>query len=254
MAIRRKHVNAKGFTLLEVTLFLAISGALGMIAFLGLGPRLRNVQFTQSIRLVENTINNQFTDSLTGKNTRPDGFVCNGNPDGTLKISTAIGGADISVGSSTNCVINGKMVFLEQDQMTFYSIVSRRIGIGSNCTNPDTLDDVESCFHPRITGVVPDEPPISTSVAYSNGVKVKFPEPPATSYRGYGYIQSPNGVKKFNFFYNDVIASGPELTNGNTTVSGGPLKACFELADRQAQLELTVENIKPKVSFEGCSL
>ena len=69
-------MNTKGFTLLEVSLFLAVSGALGLIAFVGLGPRLRNVRFTQSIRLIESTINAQFAASQSGQNNRPANFIC----------------------------------------------------------------------------------------------------------------------------------------------------------------------------------
>lgn len=241
-------MNTKGFTLLEVTLFLAVSGALGLIAFVGLGPRLRNVRFTQSVRLVENTINNQFTASTAGQNVRPANFSC------------AVVGVDLQIssggsnpaGSSANCVINGKMVFFEGDKMTFYSIVSRREPTSASCLSATQLTDVISCYTPRLTGIGSGSPPQATEATFSSGVSARFPSAPTSDYRGYGYIQSPNGVKQYPFFFTDPAVTN-NLTTANTSVANGPLKVCLELSNRQAELAVESSTIKPTISFEGCT-
>ena len=247
-------MNNKGFTLLEVTLFLAISGALGLIAFLGLGPRLRNVRFTQSVRLIENTINAQFKSSTSGENVRPAKFTCTtGGPFGTLSIGQPAGGATNPTGSSANCVINGKMVFFEGDKMTFYSIISRRVGTRSDCPTASTLTDIETCYMPQLTGVDQNEPPDAVGVAYSSGVNATFPASP-TNYRGYGYIQSPNGVQHYPFFFTQTsVQSAQKYLQGSTTTPSGSLAMCLELSGRRATLTVAENDIKPKISFEGCT-
>lgn len=245
-------MNIKGFTLLEVTLFLAISGALGLIAFVGLGPRLRNLRFTQSVRLAENTINNQFNASTSGQNVRPANFSCSIGPSG-LVINTS---TSTTTGSSPDCVINGKMVFFENDKMTFYSIVSRRVAQASgsvDCNSASSLSDIITCFTPRITGVIQGQPPESTEVTYSSGVKAELP---TVSPNGYGYIQSPNGVEKYPFFFQGAKASlvaSPDINSGNA-VAAGPLPVCLQLSNRKAEITFDGKAIKPKVSFEGCTI
>ena len=144
-------MNTKGFTLLEVSLFLAVSGALGLIAFVGLGPRLRNVRFTQSIRLIESTINAQFAASQSGQNNRPANFICQSSGGG-LSVSAL---ADNPVGSSEDCVINGKVVYFENNKMTFYSVISRRSPLpvsGVDCLTTSSLSELQRCYTPRLTG------------------------------------------------------------------------------------------------------
>ena len=245
-------MNTKGFTLLEVTLFLAISGALGLIAFLGLGPRLRNVRFTQSVRLIENTINTQFTATETGQNSRPANFSCSISG-GSLQIAADSGAGP--AGSSTSCVINGKMVFFEGDKMTFYSIVSRRVpasvGGGVNCETTTNLSEIQQCYTPILTGVNGGGPPEPAVASYSSGVAATFPSAPATDYRGYGYIQSPSGVSKYPFLYKNTTVT-KDL--GGAMVSTGQLKLCFDLLSRQSELTVSAGAIKPTISFEGCTI
>ena len=247
-------MNTKGFTLLEVTLFLAISGALGLIAFLGLGPRLRNVRFTQSVRFVENTVNSQFKASTSGQNMRPVDFVCETTgPAGALQITASPGGGP--AGSSKNCVVNGKMVFFEADKMTFYSIVSRRTGTVGSCSIVDTLVELQTCFKPQLAGLSAGQPPLPEIVTYNSGVTAQFPVAPNTSYRGYGYIQSPNGVRQYPFFFlgNSVNSATAQLSSAATTASGS-LQMCLDLSNRRAQLTVAENTVNPVISLKGCTI
>ncbi|MBP7837075.1 hypothetical protein KA021_00030 [Candidatus Saccharibacteria bacterium] len=244
-------MNTKGFTLLEVSLFLAVSGALGLIAFVGLGPRLRNVRFTQSIRLIESTINAQFAASQSGQNNRPANFICQSSGGG-LSVSAL---ADNPVGSSEDCVINGKVVYFENNKMTFYSVISRRSPLpvsGVDCLTTSSLSELQRCYTPRLTGTGVGDPPESSVINYTSDVGARFSSG-APSYRGYGYVQSPNGVEQYPFFFMGSVAA-KNLTDSNTTTLNDPLLMCFELSNRQAQLSVGKNTIKPDISFKGCTI
>ncbi len=69
--------NQSGFTIIEVTLFLAISGLLFIIGFFGISARTRSVQLTDSMQSLNAQVKDVFSDVYTGVNTREANNFCN---------------------------------------------------------------------------------------------------------------------------------------------------------------------------------
>ncbi len=251
-------MNKNGFTLLEVLLFLAISSTLAVIAFIGLGPRLRNIKFTNAVRGAESSIAREFITATSGTNASPAGFRCSRQPtsqpgiDGDVPVvsQNPLGTA----GSSEQCVINGKLAVFNDDRITYYSIVSLRQPKNSACAS-GTFESTRECFRPRISrGLAYNEPPETETVFYESGARV---EGGADGHPlAFGYVQDPAGIQKYQFFYNvanDI--NDPEqtiLVNENTGRYSADQTMCMRLGDRSALFTFEADINKPIVAFGEC--
>lgn len=233
-----------GYTLLEVMLFLAISSALALIAFLGLGPRLRNVRFTDATRALQSDIVREFSSTQAGVNRRPDNFLCSYNS--TLDGPKVEAKNDVATGSSGDCIINGKLVELGQNSATYYSIISLRTprpaDPTNNCNNND-FSEITDCFKPTIQlSGSPTGPSVQN---YKNGMQASSSLTPVY----YGYLQDPNGTNKHYFFYNSLPST--KITSSDATLSGTK-DVCLSLSGRKAILTLSTNTLQPELKSEGC--
>lgn len=128
-----------GFTIIEITLFMAITGLLFLIAVAGTGNTIRTFRFTDSGRSLESFVQKQYDDVINGLNNRSANVSCN---NGTVDTSTAQ-----AIGSS-NCLLIGKLiVFRSGDPLvTTYNVVGTEPA-GVNYSLSDT--DLISAFQPR---------------------------------------------------------------------------------------------------------
>ena len=96
----------KGYTLVEVMIFLAISSGFLLIAMAGVSQRQRNTEFTSEMREVEHKIKTIFSDVKNGYFDNYSGFECKGIPAGFEIIS----GGSKSLGENSECVFLGKVI------------------------------------------------------------------------------------------------------------------------------------------------
>ncbi len=110
-----------GFTIVEITLFMAITGLLFAIAVAGTGNAVRSFRFTDSGRSLEAFAQKQYDDILNGLNNRSSSVSCSS---GT--IDTTVGQ---TVGSS-NCLLMGKLIVfrLDNPDVTIYNVVGSEPG------------------------------------------------------------------------------------------------------------------------------
>lgn len=258
-------MNKQGYTLLEVTLFMAISSLLTLVAFVGLGPRLRNVRFTSAVRGLESGVQSQIIATQSGVNDvvnkcTKDGnkVVINSNPSG-------------ATGTSQDCVINGTVVVFREGSVTYYPIVSLREKVTGDNGAIDKCEDTDDnsfqsvlCYSPTIldsatSGV--------TNVEYSNGVKNS-----TGSLAAFGYIQDPNSSSTYTFVFQNtsdyfdstILTPGylnqlgtkgsanqneriAQLITANSTAD-----TCLTLSGRSALFQMQTGTTKPKVTFGGC--
>ena len=108
-----------GFTVIEVTLFLALSGLLFVIAFTTFNGTIQNVRFDDSRKSLESFLQAQYTSVATNSIKRPS------DPTETVTCSSVVG-TDISVsagasqhGRSNSCVVMGVEIKIRSDNKTF---------------------------------------------------------------------------------------------------------------------------------------
>ncbi len=240
---------------------------MAVIALVGLGPRLRNVRFTQSVRGIESSIVSEFGSSASGQNARLDNFVCTatGGAGSYPLIAVATPGNTTVPGGSKDCVINGVMILFRDSAFEFYSIVSLRepVNTGVVCATASTFETVRDCYKARVArGTVPfqsvlTEPPERRVYSYQNGVKAESSIQNDGKPFAFGSIQNPNGTDRYQFFHLDGANAGfmqPQLSSSNTAGVVSKPYVCVKLAGRSAKISFSVDSTKPTVTYESCTI
>lgn len=115
-----------GFTIIEVLMFLAISGLLLFGAMASLGGTIGNTRFNDAINTTVSYFQKQYTEVSSGRNARDATLGCsNGNVDN----------GNESVGS-TKCVVLGRLLQF----ITGTNIVTTRYIVGVDTTNSSAGD------------------------------------------------------------------------------------------------------------------
>ena len=105
-----------GFTIVEITLFMAITGLLFLVALVGTGNTIRTFRFTDTARSLEAFSQKQYDDIINGLNNRSADVSCNAGAINT--------GAGQEVGSS-NCLLIGKLLVFRQNSgaVNVYNVI-----------------------------------------------------------------------------------------------------------------------------------
>lgn len=210
--------------MLEVTLFLAISSLLALIAFAGLGPRLRNARFTDSVRGLESNVSRAISSSQIGEHNNTQ--ACE-NQGGKAKLIDRPS-ASVESGMSEDCVNGGLWVYFKNDSVEYYQLPLLRKRVCDQAKVISNAIDVAVCF-----GFQPFDPE-STSPASSytltNGLKQKSDQDTFI-----GYVVNPEDNKRYLF------VEGEE--------SSPSKKVCYALNGRVASMNFSSRSIEPKMMF-----
>lgn len=131
--------HQRGFTVIEVTLFLAITGALFLIALIGTGNTIRSVRFSDSGRSLTAFVQRQYDEIINGLNNRSGAERC---ANGAVSPGTQTPG-------TSNCLLMGKLIVftVNSPNITVYNVVG---------TEPSTVDYAQtdtqliSAFNPQV--------------------------------------------------------------------------------------------------------
>jgi type II secretory pathway pseudopilin PulG len=242
-------VNKNGFTLLEVTLFLAISSALALIVFVTLAPRLRNVRFTQAARALETSVDQSFLQSQSGGNGRGESVTC-GVSGTTLALTTS---GTTPVGSASECVKNGKIAAFEATKVTYRTIVSLTKPVSqTTCTNYSATGLAKlissQCYRSRILTDAEEQPAVYT---YPGSFKQ------TSQKKALGYIINPETSEKIYFsmdstgnFYGNLRSTSFTINE----IASTPNELCYAAGARTVKFAFNNQSLKPDLKFdEACS-
>ncbi len=107
-----------GFTIIELSIFLAISGMLLLIVVGGTGSTIASIRFSDSIRSLQSYFQGQYGEILNGVNTRSGQEICNAGVVSTTSNSTP---------GQSRCLLLGKLMQFNQvntDVATYYVVGS----------------------------------------------------------------------------------------------------------------------------------
>lgn len=209
-----------GFTIVEVTLFLAISGLLFLIALLGTGSTIRSVRFTDSGRSLEAYVQKQYDDIVNGVNERDNTISC---VSGTISTITTQ-----NVGSS-NCLLLGKLlVFTANDyNVTTYNVIGTE---PSNVNYSQSDSQLVTAFKPQTV----TQNAVSTYqipwLAHSSGFK-RLSDNSATN--ALLLVRSPKSTNVLEYTFKIVAAPPADLTATVSTAAnlGQTTNFCIAEAD-----------------------
>lgn len=117
-----------GFTVVEISLFLAISGVMLLIAFLGVSVAIERARFQDTSRQVQSHIQSFYSDTLNGVSYRPDDTSC--------QPATATIGPGSEPYGSSNCILLGMVAFFPENGQQ----ITTRYVVGSQPSDPLMLD------------------------------------------------------------------------------------------------------------------
>lgn len=118
--------NRGGFTLFEVMITMAVSGALLVSAIIMFGGQQTKVQFSQGVKNLEETLQDIMNDTSTGYFPRST-YSCSPGPDGPV-ISTSVVSEQ---GANQGCVFLGKALHLKSTGMDVYPLIGNRLDTSS---------------------------------------------------------------------------------------------------------------------------
>lgn len=209
----------RGFTVIEVTLFLAITAALFLIALLGTGNTIRSVRFSDSGRSLTAFVQRQYDEIINGLNNRSGAEQCAGG----------VVGPGAQTPGTSNCLLMGKLVVftVNSPSITVYNVVG---------TEPASVDysqsdtQLISAFNPR---VVTNANTSSYSIpwqAFVSGIK-RTNDNQATN--GLLLVRSPKSSRIVSYTYkpgSPVNANLSPVVNAAANV-GRTTNFCIKNAD-----------------------
>jgi type II secretory pathway pseudopilin PulG len=212
-------VRERGFTVVEVTLFLAITGMLFLIALAGTGNTIRSVRFSDSGRSLNAYVQQQYDDIINGLNNRTGAEACAGG---------IVSPGSQPVGTSS-CLLLGKLVVFQVNSPIahVYNVV------GTEPANVDysrTDTQLISDFQPKAVttvGVATYEIPWD---AFISGIK-RLSDNQATN--GLLLIRSPKSSRIVSYTYKPTAIPAVDLSPVvNAAVNAGQTtNFCLKNAD-----------------------
>jgi len=130
----KRGLDNKAYTIVEVIIVLAVSSALLVSALLLVGGQQNKTQFNQSVRDIEQQVQDIINNVATGYYSRSTDFTCSNNA-GILTIS--VGHSDL--GSNKDCLFIGRIVQFNVggngENLAVYNIVGLRENGGEAITD-----------------------------------------------------------------------------------------------------------------------
>lgn len=122
--------HQKGFTIVEVSLFLAITGVLIAGLLFAVGGSLNAQRYRDATQSFKSLVQKQYSDMANTQNSRTNGWTCSRTTAGTSATGTQFRG-------QTDCLLVGKYMRISGDDVAIYNVVATR-----NSTVNASLTDV----------------------------------------------------------------------------------------------------------------
>ncbi len=189
--------KARGFTIIEVILFLAISGLLLVVAIAAVTANINNSRFNDAIRSTTSYLQGQYSEVVAGASDRDALASCDAsgiNPNGNTPLGM------------TDCVIMGRYIKLQGSTFTVRYIIGYRpslLGISAD----DTQAVVD--MNPRVAA----ETVYQTSYDVPWGIELVNTASASGTYAatGFAIIRSPASGNILYYFAGNVSSSEPTL-------------------------------------------
>jgi len=113
-----------GFTIIEVMLFLAITGALTVAILVGSGAAISRQRYRDSVNTFKGLIQEQYGQIANVVNSEVENGVC-GESEGSLSIDTINEGGTGRPRGTSECLMIGRFLLIQSDKATAYNLIGK---------------------------------------------------------------------------------------------------------------------------------
>lgn len=218
-----------GFTIIEISIFMAISGLLLLVAILGTSNSINTNRFNDSVRSAQGYLQKQYSDILNGVNPRDDNHACDA--------STGQVGSGSQVVGTSDCLLMGKLIQFTKNSSTFttYYVIG---SIPVTQPAPGLSDDVLiALYKPHVVPSVANE---TYNLAWGATVLGSCQAPntsgvcqsPYTKFNSYLLLRSPASGNILSYiFYASGLPAGNDLTPYSIPANHMTANICLHSAD-----------------------
>lgn len=217
----KSAVKPQGYTIVEVMMFLAVSGGLFILTSFMVSGQQAKTEFTQAIRETESQIQDVINDVSTGYYANTNNFSCSTAAPGRPTITAA---ASNTQGANQGCIFIGRAIQFavhntDENGINIYTVVGRRqVTSGTLARESQSFDDAVPTAIARST--VPGTasiPDAFDSRSLQFGLKAK-----RVRYTQGMTVMNIGAVGFFSTF-GQYSASGANLVSGSQSVNLVPI-------------------------------
>lgn len=223
------NVRLGGFTIIEVMLFLSITGLLLIGAFLASGSAVGQIRFTDGVRGLESFMKRQYEEVLSGVNSRPNNIRCSGS---------ATSSGTSSPGTS-NCYLLGKAIVFtagSSEARTFYVVGSEPTIVDPD----DSLDESLKSYAPATVTTESEAFSIPWDVYFRAGKRQD-----SQAINAIAFLRSPISSQVGVYLFNTSASiTNPEPLSSVITVNASDTTGAFcvdgrDQVSQKAAIEFT---------------
>lgn len=198
----------RGFTIIEVTLFLAVSGLLIVGLFMAVGASLNVQRYRDATQSFKSLLQEQYSDLANTQNSRANTWSCN---DSTAVTSNASG----VFRGQTNCMLVGKYMSINKGDIKIYTVVASQKTIVN-----ESLSDIAALrstgnyrLNISTTGIKETDLEWGTEIAWpASGNGSRSPRDRTMSLL---FIRSPDSGRTYTFTADELMS----VTAGGTSAT-----------------------------------
>jgi prepilin-type N-terminal cleavage/methylation domain-containing protein len=202
----------RGFTIIETMLVLAITGVLVAGVFVGIGTSINVQRYRDSVQTLKNLLQTQYAEITSVLNDRNDQWSCDAQ-------ATTSDSGSVDRGQ-TDCVLLGRLVTINQSDITVYSVLGRQVGSAAT-TNDITSLTTNYVLNVSSVEVVSDSLEWGAAIAWpASGAGGRSPTMPRQI--SILYLRSPDSGQVYTFT-SDQAPDAPTPQDLRSMVVAGQL-------------------------------
>jgi type II secretory pathway pseudopilin PulG len=244
---------SKGFTIIETTLFLAISGLLVLIMLIGTGSTVANQRYNDAVQSFKSLLQSQYSSLNSVQNARSNELLCNA--------SARLEEGDTQQRGQSDCYIIGKYMRIDGNgAIDIYTVLATdRTYLGVEPT--DSIDALKKKYNLNVstTEVTRREMQWQTRISWpAEGDGARSPRTPRTM--SILFVRSPDDGQLYTFTNSNIPASEAGITQaflkeqmlitGNSIPGQGGRTICVDPSG-WAVWEATAVTLRPYAAGAG---
>ncbi len=187
----------QGFTIIETTLFLAVTGLLILMMVAGAGASVSVQQYRDSVESFKSLVQQQYTELASVQNSRDNSYTC------SSASSVTSNGPTDQIRGQSGCLMIGKYMRIDSDDISIYTVLATQQG----SIDYDDITSMERNYamDASTVDVLETNMQWGTRIAWSkasSGRDFRSPSTPRTL--GILIVRSPDSGLVYTFTSNDI--------------------------------------------------